>query len=267
VTITEPRRRRRRMLTDIMVGALPRKVKRYTVPDPEQGGMYVRVMPEGAHVFVAVARDPYGTQVWATIGKHDDVLPIEKARKQARDAIERIKKGLPAAAPVPTKPDTVHAVADEWVKRHVVANGQRSRAEVERVLRTRVLPLWAKRPFIDIRRSDVARLLEHIQDHHGPSAADHALAIVRGISSWYATHHAMRGRWTAPPLQSLRRLPPVHPDAVHSSLESNVGPLQSQPRHDGERGRRTGSGLSGSGRRALEIAIFGASRAAPAAGT
>jgi integrase len=163
-------------------------------------------MPEGAHVFVAVAREPYGKQVWATIGKHDDkLLPIEKAREQARGAIDRIQKGLPPVEPVPVKPDTFQAVAEEWLKRHVVANGLRSRDEVERVLKKLVLPLWAQHAFIDIKRSDVARLLDHIQDHHGPSAADHALAIVRGISGWYATRH---DTYATPFVRGMRRTNP-----------------------------------------------------------
>jgi hypothetical protein len=36
-----------------MVAALPKKRKRYIKPDPEQGGHYVRVMPQGANVFAA----------------------------------------------------------------------------------------------------------------------------------------------------------------------------------------------------------------------
>ena len=48
------RRQRRRVLTDKMVAALPRKRRRYIVTDPEQRGMYVRVSPQGPAVFAAV---------------------------------------------------------------------------------------------------------------------------------------------------------------------------------------------------------------------
>ena len=59
---------RRRGLTDKQLAALARKPKRYIVSDPEQRGHYVRVPPHGPIVFTAVARDPYGRQVWAALG-------------------------------------------------------------------------------------------------------------------------------------------------------------------------------------------------------
>ena len=54
---------RRRGLSDRQVAALRKKAKRYIVPDPELRGHYVRVMPQGANVFCAVARDPYRKQI------------------------------------------------------------------------------------------------------------------------------------------------------------------------------------------------------------
>ena len=75
--MTEPvRRQRRKVLTDLMVAALTRKRNRYILADPELRGHYVRVPPQGPCVFAAVARSPYGKQVWATLGTAD-VLGIE----------------------------------------------------------------------------------------------------------------------------------------------------------------------------------------------
>ena len=79
---------------------------RYIVADPEQRGLYVRVMRQGAHVFVCVARNPFGKQIWATIGTTSD-FTIDEAREKARAAIRRIKKG---ETPFPTPklaPDSV----------------------------------------------------------------------------------------------------------------------------------------------------------------
>jgi integrase len=189
-----------------MVKALPKKRKRYAVPDPEQRGLYVRVMPKGAtaNVFAAVTRDPYGKQVWATIGTAD-VLAIKDARDRAREAIRRIKEGRPAFEPPPVKPESFQAVAEDWLKRHVAVGGLRSRAEIERVLNKNVLPFWGEHSFVDIKRSDIAALLDHVEDHHGPSAADHVLAIVRGIASWYATRH---DDYVSPFVRGMRRSSP-----------------------------------------------------------
>ena len=83
-------------LTDKGVDGLARRAARYVVSDPELRGHYVPgVCRTGPKVFAAVARGPYGKQVWATLGTTAD-LKIEEARERARKAIRRIKDGLPA---------------------------------------------------------------------------------------------------------------------------------------------------------------------------
>ena len=187
--ISQPaRRQRRKVLTDRMVASLPKKRKRYPVPDPELRGHYIRVMPQGANVFVAVARDRYGKQVWTTIGTADK-LSIDKARDEARERINHIAAGLPPVEPPKPKPDAFQSVAENWLKRHVIAKKLRTRAEIERVLRVYVYPLWGGRDFTRLRRSDIASLLDHAEDHHGARQADYVLAVVRQISNWYSTRH------------------------------------------------------------------------------
>lgn len=56
---------RRRGLTDRQIAVLPRKAKRTIIADPEQRGLYLRIPPAGPITFTAVARDPYGKQIWA----------------------------------------------------------------------------------------------------------------------------------------------------------------------------------------------------------
>jgi integrase len=198
------RRQRRKTLTDRMVAALPRRAKRYTLSDPEQRGLYIRVMPSGPNVYAAVARDPYGKQIWATIGSAD-VLTISEARDRARAAVRRIKEGKPAFEPPPVAPESFRAVAEEWLKRHVAAKRLRSRAEIERVLLKSIYPFWARRSFAGLRRSDVAALLDKVEDESGRSAADHVLAIIRGIANWYATRH---DDYASPFVRGMRRNDP-----------------------------------------------------------
>ena len=182
------RRQRRKTLTNRMITTLPRKRRRYTVTDPEQRGMYVRVPPQGPCVYAAVARDPYGKQVWATLGSAD-VLAIADARAKAREAICRIKEGKPAFEPPPVRPDSFEAVAANWFKRHVIAKKLRTRDEIERVLAKYVLPHWRDREFESLRRSDVTKLLDHVEDHHGRRMADVVLTVVRSIGNWHASRN------------------------------------------------------------------------------
>ena len=83
--MTEPvRRQRRKVLADRMVAALTRKRNRYILADPELRGHYVRVPPQGPCVFAAVARSPYGKQVWATLGTADVLESSKRATRRAR---------------------------------------------------------------------------------------------------------------------------------------------------------------------------------------
>jgi integrase len=195
---------RRKTLTDNMVTKLKPGPKRRTLPDPELRGHYIRITPTGAKSYVAVARDPSGRQIWATIGGAD-VLTVGEARERARSAIQRIKDGhAPFEAP-PTKPDSFKAVAENYVERHVKANGLRSQAEIERILNKYIYPAWRDREFAGIRRGDVTKLLDTVQDANGPRQADYVLAIVRGLMNWHASRS---DDYISPIARGMRRTDP-----------------------------------------------------------
>jgi integrase len=173
-------------LSDAGVAALKGRAARYSFPDPELRGHYVRVQPSGAKSFVAVTRDSSsGKQVWTTIGPAD-LLTIEEAREKAREVIKRVLAGRPAFAP-PVKAETFGEVADNWLQRHVVARGLRSEKEIRRILSVYVSPHWKDRPFRDIRRVDIASLLDRIEDANGARQSDYVLAVIRQISVWHGS--------------------------------------------------------------------------------
>jgi integrase len=194
----------RKTLTDKGVAALKPRAQRYAYPDPELRGHYVRVQPSGAKSFVAVTLDPHRKQVWATIGG-TDVLTVAESREKAREAIKRIKDGKPAFKVPPARPESVEDVAEQWLKRHVRAKGLRSEHEIRRLLRAHVYSAWGGRAFLDIRRSDVAALLDEVEDDHGARQADYVLAIVRGVMNWYATRH---DDYVPPIVRGMRRTNP-----------------------------------------------------------
>jgi integrase len=175
----------RKTLTDKGVASLKPRAERYAFPDPECRGVFVRVQPSGAKSFAAVTRQPNGRQVWATIGP-TDLMSINEARERARAIIKRIRDGLPA---VEAKADTFSAVSQNWIKRHVEPNGLRTAPEIKRILDKHILPTWRDREFTAIRRSDVAALLDKVQDNHGPRQADTVLDVLRAIMFWFATRH------------------------------------------------------------------------------
>lgn len=194
----------RKSLSNKGVAALKPRAARYAFPDPELRGHYVRVQPSGAKSFVTITLSPHGKQVWTTLGACD-VLTIDEAREKARKAIKRVLAGLPALEAPLARPDTFEDVAEQWLARHVRINGLRSEKEITRLLRVHVFPAWSDWPFLSIRRSDVAALLDHVQDDHGARQADYVLNVVRSVMNWYATRH---DDYTPPIVRGMRRQNP-----------------------------------------------------------
>ena len=182
---------RRRLLTDKMIAALPRKAARYNVADPQLSGLVVRVPTEGPSAFYAIARTPggrAGKKIWHKLGT-TDALTIAEAREQAREAIKRIRSGQSPVAEIPAKPDSFQSVADNWIARAVIKKKLRTRPEIERILKVYVYPQWASRDFVSLKRSDVAALLDFIEDKHGGTMADRTLEVIRSLANWFATRN------------------------------------------------------------------------------
>jgi hypothetical protein len=197
------RRTRRKVLSDRMIGALPRKRERYFHPDPELPGHGVRVYPEGPSSYYVIARDAFKKQRWLRLGGTAE-MTIEQSRERARGVIRRLKDGLEPFAPPPVKPDTAAAVVATWIKRHVEKNKMRRGHDMIRLLDKHVLPVWRDRPFAEIRRSDIAHLLDAVEDAHGPWIADAVLATLRTVASWHATRN---DGYVPPFVKNMRRVP------------------------------------------------------------
>ena len=193
---------RRSGLNDNQVSALPRKLKRYNYADPEMRGHYLRVSPDKATPisYAAVARDPSGKQHWVTLGTIE-TLQIDLARGLAQEAIKRIKSGKPTSGA--DKP-TVAAVAQEWVERHVFKKGLRSHKSLQRIIDVCIVPRVGERIFAELKRSDIAKLLDDIEDNSGPQMADSVLSTLRSIGRWVQTRN---DDYTAPFVSRMARTP------------------------------------------------------------
>ena len=186
----------RRTLTDTRVAALKCRQKRYNYADSGMPGHYVRVSATGGKSYAVVARGPNGKQIWHTIGS-TALHTIGEARELARNAIKAIKAGEGRGGP-----ETFASVAQQWLTRHVVAKGLRSEDHIRRCLTLHVLPVWGSRDFTSIKRRDVASLLDQIEDSGGPVIADKVLALISGITNWYATRN---DDYMSPIMRGMRR--------------------------------------------------------------
>ena len=81
--------------------------------------------------------------------------------------------------------DTFRSVAEAYIKRET--KNVRSMSQRQAVLERVVYPKLGARPIGEIRRSDIVRLLDKIDDGRGPSAADQTLAFIRRVMSWHAS--------------------------------------------------------------------------------
>jgi integrase len=124
-------------------------------------------------------------------------LKLKEAREAARRFLADPQKGLAEA-----DTGSFRDVADNFIKRHVAANRLRSQPDIERCLKKYVDPVWGHRAFREIKRGDVADLLDRIEDRHGPRQADIVLAIIRGMANGYA---ARTDDYVSPVVRGMRR--------------------------------------------------------------
>jgi integrase len=117
------------------------------------------------------------------------VLTLDKARKQARGLLGEVAKGGdPVAerrAAEAAAANTLQNVAEEYLKRE--GKNLRTHAQRRATLERLVFPKLGARQIAEIKRSEITRLLDHIEDKAGPVQADMVLGFLRRIFNWHAS--------------------------------------------------------------------------------
>jgi integrase len=111
-------------------------------------------------------------------------LSLAAARTKASEARAALEVGKDPRTAL-AKPETLRAVCEEWATREAAGlrTGERRKSTLERL----VYPALGDRPIADIRRSEIVRLLDGIEDTNGPVAADAVLAFIRRVCNWHAS--------------------------------------------------------------------------------
>jgi integrase len=122
-----------------------------------------------------------GTRARLTFGTYP-AISLATARRKAIEAKGEIAEGR---SPTPVAPDTLQAICEEYFGRE--GSRLRSRGSQEDVLGRLVYPTLGARPITDIRRTEIIRLLDRIEDENGPVQADRTLAMIRRIMNWHAS--------------------------------------------------------------------------------
>lgn len=160
---------------------------RREIPDGLLPGLFLIVQPSGAKSW-AVRYRHGGKSRKVTLGTAN-VLSLPEAREAGREALRAVvggadpaamKKAARKAASDPVR-DTVEAVISEWVRRDQSKN--RSAAEVARIMRHDVLPIWQGRDFATITRRDCMEIIDHVHDR-APVLALRVYAYLHRLFRW-----------------------------------------------------------------------------------
>ena len=169
-----------RKLTKRTIDALAATGKDAVHWDRDLQGFGVRVYSTGRKVFVVQTRGPQGPKR-VTLGRCGQLL-ADDARKQAAEAIDRIKRGLePFAEPV--EPElTVAGLAERYMQGHVAVNcRKRTQVNYRYVIEAHILPEFGELPISEVDRSRVAKF--HYGLRETPQAANNAVRILSRMFS------------------------------------------------------------------------------------
>jgi len=176
-----------RHITDLGVKNLKPRAQRYE--KPIGGNLFLVVQPSGRKSYAVRYRYAGKTRKLTLSGG----LSLVAARREAADALYQIERGVdPGVARVQQKQaqrladaDTFAAIAAEYFRRE--GRGLRSVKRRQQTIDRLVVPVIGNRPIGAIKRSEIVRLLDRIEEVNGPSMADDVLAFVRKIMNWHAT--------------------------------------------------------------------------------
>jgi integrase len=162
----------------------------YEVSDG-RSGLRVLVHPSGTLSWVVRTR-VNGRLIKATLGKYpaislkDARLQASKVKLKASDGVDvNEEKRKAAEAQRAAGKDTFKAIAEEYLRRD--GKALRSVEHRRRTLERLVYPDLGQRPIDAIKRSDVIRLLDKIEETNGAVMANLTLAYIRKTMNWHAS--------------------------------------------------------------------------------
>jgi integrase len=166
-------------LTQISVEkAKPNLAKRIEIPDSQKPGLYLVIQPSG-HKSWAVRYRAGGRPRKLTL---KGFVSLALARKLAQQALDMVGEGKD---PATRRKDLVADVAEEFVARRIKPRSRSSYvAQVNWLLKKRILPTWGTRSIHDLTKRDVLELLDSIADAGAPVISNRVLALLNTMFNW-----------------------------------------------------------------------------------
>jgi integrase len=201
--------------------------------DTEQRGFGLLVLPSGQKRYVIQYR-AFGRSRRMTFKPG---LTLTDARKEAKAKLGDVAKGVDPLAEKRRQEgaatNTLRAVTEEYMKREgaKLRSVDSRKATFERL----IFPVLGARQIDDIRRSDIVRLLDKVEDERGPSMAHLVLAYISKVMNWHASRDdefrspIVRGMGRIKPADHARErvLTDEELRAIWQAAESATGPFGS----------------------------------------
>ncbi|RTM13907.1 MAG: DUF4102 domain-containing protein [Bradyrhizobiaceae bacterium] len=122
---------------------------------------------------------------------------VRGAVAQGRDPLAEMRKANEAGT------NTFKAIAEKYLAQD--GSRLRSRDHIKAVLERHVFPKIGAKPIDEIKRSEIVRMLDKVEEEAGPVAADRTLAHVRKICNWHA---ARADDFNSPIVRGMARTKP-----------------------------------------------------------
>jgi integrase len=180
--------------------------KRQEIPDSKCAGLYLLLQPSGHRSWCCRYRFngeqvKLGLGAWPVVSLLDARIAAAKAREQVAKGKDPATAEADAAAKAAeAKLDTVANICAEYMKRE--GGKLRTLDARESILRRLVCPVIGDRPIDIVKRSEIVRLLDRVEDQNGPRAADATLGVLRTIFHW---HEVREDEFRSPIIRGMGR--------------------------------------------------------------
>lgn len=173
-------------------------------------GFFCKITPAGKRSYGVYYRTKDGSERRPKIGDHG-ALTVDQARDMARSILGDASQGKDfsserksaRASRAAGAVVTVNFALDKFLTQH--AAKLRSHDEIKRLFERYVRPRIGRQPLHELRRSDVADMLDKIEKQNGPVMADRCLAWVRKAFNWWSGRD---DRFNSPIIKGMARTKP-----------------------------------------------------------
>jgi integrase len=153
-----------------------------SIADLDVNGFSARCLPSGTICYDLRYRTATGERRRLSLGLHGSVTP-DQARSIAEKRLDELAKDVdPALERQRQRGTTVNAVIDNYAER--VLNNMRSKPAQVSAFNRLVRPELGTRSIYDLRRADIAGLMDSIEDSSGPVMADRTLEYLSACFNW-----------------------------------------------------------------------------------